>query len=103
MRKLDRDEAKTGGIAMRKSVFTEKFKLDSEREKQVREEIKAFYLDTFDEEIGMIKEQQILDLFYEHMAPVIYNKALDDVHRWHRQQAENLESDYYMLYCDDTR
>lgn len=60
---------------MRKSVFTEKFKLDGEQEKRVREEIKAFYLDAFDEEIGMIKEQQILDLFYENLAPVIYNKV----------------------------
>lgn len=85
---------------MRKHIFAEKFKLDSEREKQVKSEIRAFYLDTFDEEIGMIKEQQILDLFYEHMAPMVYNKALDDAHRWHSKQQENLEADYYMLYCD---
>lgn len=48
----------------------------------------------------MIEEQQILDLFYEHMAPVIYNKALDDARYWCQQQAENLQSDYYLLYCD---
>lgn len=85
---------------MRKNLLQEKFKLTSEQEKQIRSEIKAFYLDVRDEEIGMIEEQQILDLFYEHMAPIIYNKALDDAQRWYRQQIDNLESDYYLMYCD---
>lgn len=85
---------------MRKSVFSKKFKINSKQEKQIKSEIKAFYLDVRGEEIGIIEEQQILDLFYEHMAPIIYNKALDDAQCWHRQQMENLETDYYMLYCD---
>ncbi|MCI9346415.1 MAG: DUF2164 domain-containing protein [Lachnospiraceae bacterium] len=62
--------------------------------------MKAFYFDVRGEEIGIIEEQQILDLFYEHMAPIIYNKALDDAHHWCQQQAENLQLDYYLLYCD---
>ena len=85
---------------MRKSVFSEKFKLNSKQEEQIKNEIKAFYLDVRGEEIGIIEEQQILDLFYAHMALIIYNKALDDVQHWYRQRIENLESDYYMLYCD---
>jgi len=39
-------------------------------------------------------------LFYEHMTPIIYNKAPDDAHHWCQQQAENLQLDYYLLYCD---
>lgn len=61
---------------MKRNVLNEKFKLSSKQ------------------------EQQILDLFYEHKAPVIYNKALDDARYWCQQQAENLQSDYYLLYCD---
>ena len=34
------------------------------------------------------------------MAPIIYNKALDDAQHWCQQQAENLQLDYYLLYCD---
>ncbi len=48
----------------------------------------------------MIEEQQILDLFCEHLAPMIYNKALDDAQYWFRQQMENLSADYYLLYRD---
>ena len=85
---------------MKRNSLNEKFKLSSKQEQQIRSEIKAFYFNVRGEEIGIIEEQQILDLFYEHMAPVIYNKALDDAQHWCRQQAENLQSDYYLLYCD---
>ncbi|MBD5501761.1 MAG: DUF2164 domain-containing protein [Lachnospiraceae bacterium] len=75
-------------------------KLSDEQKKQIISEIKAFYLDVRGEEIGMIEEQQILELFCEHMAPIIYNKALNDVEYWYKQQMENLSSDYYLLYKD---
>lgn len=80
----------------RKSISV--LSLTDVEKKKIKEEIKAFYLDTRDEEIGIIEEQQILDLFLETLAPVIYNKALDDAFRWHRDMRENLESDYYGLY-----
>ena len=50
---------------------------DLQKEK-LNDEIKAFYLDVRGEEIGMIEQMQILELFEQKMAPVIYNKALDD-------------------------
>lgn len=52
---------------------------DNERTK-IMDEIKAFYLNERDEEIGIIEQQQIMDLFLEYLAPVAYNKGLDDEH-----------------------
>ena len=75
-------------------------KLNDEQKKQIASEIRAFYLDVRGEEIGIIEEQQILELFCEHLAPIIYNKALDDSLHWLKQQLGNLEADYYMLYKD---
>lgn len=75
-------------------------KLNEDQKKKIKEEITAFYLDVRGEEIGLIEQQQILDLFMEHMAPIVYNKALDDVKNWHRTQLDNMESDYYLLYKD---
>ena len=72
--------------------------LDDDKKKKIKEEIAAFYMDVFNEEIGIIKQQQLLDLFVENLAPVIYNKALDDAKAWYSQQQSNLDSDYYMLY-----
>ncbi|MCI8558240.1 MAG: DUF2164 domain-containing protein [Lachnospiraceae bacterium] len=48
--------------------------------------------------MGIIEEQQLLDLFCEHLAPIVYNKALDDAMHWLKGQAENIETDYYLLY-----
>lgn len=85
---------------MKRSSLNQIIKLSDEQKKQIISEIKAFYLDVRGEEIGIIEEQQILELFCEHMAPIIYNKALNDVEYWYKQQMENLSSDYYLLYKD---
>ena len=73
---------------------------DLQKEK-LNDEIKAFYLDVRGEEIGMIEQLQLLQLFEEKMAPVIYNKALDDAKRWFSQMTDNLDSDYYALYKEE--
>ena len=72
---------------------------DRQKERLVRE-IRAFYLDVRGEEIGIIEERQLLDLFCEHLAPIVYNKALDDSMRWLKEQVGNIEVDYYLLYKD---
>ena len=85
---------------MNRRSLNEVIRLSDEQKKQLASEIKAFYLDIRGEEIGIIEEQQLIELFCEHMAPIIYNKALDDSLRWLKRQMENLESDYYLLYKD---
>jgi len=71
----------------------------SEREKQkLKEEIAAYYLETRDEEIGIIEQQQLLDLFTDILAPLAYDRALDDAKIWYQKQQENLDSDYFLLY-----
>lgn len=76
----------------------DKILLGDKDKKQLAREIKAFYLDIRGEEIGMIEQQQLIDLFCEHLAPIAYNKALDDSMHWLKEQAGNLEADYYLLY-----
>lgn len=72
--------------------------LTEEQKKKLKEEIAAFYLDERGEEIGMIEQIQLTDLFLESLAPIVYNKALDDVRNWQQRYWENMESDYYSLY-----
>ncbi|MCI8269610.1 MAG: DUF2164 domain-containing protein [Lachnospiraceae bacterium] len=76
-------------------------KLSDKQKEKLKDEITAFYLDVRGEEIGMIEQLQLLELFEEKMAPVIYNRALDDVKRWFGQMMENLDSDYYTLYKNE--
>lgn len=76
-------------------------KLSELQKKKLNDEIKAFYLDQRGEEIGMIEQMQLLELFEQHLAPIIYNKALDDAKKWFAQMMENIDSDYYMLYKNE--
>ena len=46
----------------------------------------------------MIEQMQILELFEQRLAPIIYNKALDDSMHWLKEQMGNMEADYYLLY-----
>lgn len=82
---------------MRRNL-NEVIRLSDAQKKQLAGEIKAFYLDIRGEEIGMIEEQQLIELFCEHLAPIIYDKALDDAMRWMKEQMGNIEDDYYLLY-----
>lgn len=84
---------------MRRNL-NEVIRLSYEQKKQLAREIRAFYLDIRGEEIGMIEERQLIDLFCEHLAPIVYNKALDDSMHWLKEQFGNLEADYYLLYKD---
>lgn len=67
---------------MKKGRNLSQIKLSDIQKDKLKEEIKAFYLDVRGEEIGMIEQIQILELFEEKMAPIIYNRALDDTKRW---------------------
>lgn len=86
---------------MRKRQSLSQIKLSDSQKEKLNDEIKAFYLDVRGEEIGMIEQMQILELFEQKMAPVIYNKALDDAKRWFSQMTDNLDSDYYALYKEE--
>ena len=62
---------------MRKREHLSQIKLsDSQREK-LKDEIKAFYLDARGEEIGMIEQIQLLELFEEKMAPISVSHRQD--------------------------
>lgn len=86
---------------MKKRESLSKIKLSDMQKEKLNAEIKAFYITERGEEIGMIEQIQLIDLFEEKMAPIIYNKALDDAKKWFAQMLENIDSDYYALYKNE--
>ncbi len=86
---------------MKKRELLSQIKLSDRQKEKLNDEIKAFYLDERGEEIGIIEQMQLLELFEKKLAPIIYNKALDDARRWFSGMMDNLESDYYTLYRDE--
>jgi uncharacterized protein (DUF2164 family) len=97
------DEAviKIGEGTMKKREQLIQIRLSDSQRKQLNDEIKAFYLDERGEEIGMIEQMQLLELFEQKMAPIIYNRALDDAKKWFAQMMDHMESDYYALYKNE--
>ncbi|MCQ2211993.1 MAG: DUF2164 domain-containing protein [Paludibacteraceae bacterium] len=75
-------------------------KLSDEQKKALKEEIHAYYLDERGEDIGIIHQEGLVDLFIDRLAPIIYNRALDDAKLWISQRLDDMNSDYYELYKD---
>lgn len=90
-----------GEETMKKREQLTQIRLSDSQRKHLNDEIKAFYLDERGEEIGMIEQMQLLDLFEQKLAPIIYNRALDDAKKWFAQMMDHMDSDYYALYKDE--
>lgn len=86
---------------MKKRDSLSQIKLSDQQKEKLNDEIKAFYLDVRGEEIGLIQQMQLVELFEQKLAPIIYNKALDDAKRWFSQMLDNIDSDYYTLYKNE--
>ncbi len=86
-------------MARRESLS--QIKLSDTQKEKLNAEIKAFYLDERGEVIGLIEQMQLLALFEQKMAPIIYNRALDDAKRWFTQMMDNMDSDFYTLYKEE--
>ncbi|MBQ7920083.1 MAG: DUF2164 family protein [Lachnospiraceae bacterium] len=84
---------------MRKNAMdTLSVSLTDEQKKSIMNEIHNFFDEEYGEDIGIIKQQRIMELFMEQLAPMIYNKALDDAMVWYKRMQDNMEADYYALY-----
>ena len=86
---------------MKSRKMIPQIKLSDAQKKKLNDEIKAFYLDERGEEIGIIEQMQLLELFEQKMAPIVYNKALDDARVWYGRMMDNVEADYYALYKNE--
>lgn len=72
--------------------------LSDAQKKSIKEAIHTYYLDERGEDIGIIHQEGLFDLFMEELAPIIYNRALDDAKKWYSNRMNDLEADYYELY-----
>ena len=86
---------------MKKRNSFSQVKLTEAQKEKLKEEIKIFYSSERGEEIGIIEQMQLLHLFEEKLAPVVYNKALYDAKRWFTQMMDNMDADYYALYKNE--
>lgn len=60
-------------------------------------DIKDFFRSEFDEELGDLRADIILDFILQKAGPVIYNKGVNDARKWFREKFEDLDADFYLL------
>lgn len=71
--------------------------LTDESRKHVIEELQRFYKSEFDEDLGMIKADTLLDKFLKLTAVEIYNDAIDSTERLVEDRIGDLKMELYML------
>ena len=76
-------------------------KLTDEQKKALEAAIDGFYLEVSEDKPDLIERAQILRLFMERLAPIVYNRALDDALWWFKQTLDNVEADYGVLYKNE--
>lgn len=84
-------------MACGKSLFSH-YNLTKEDKGRLLDEIRNYFYQERDEQIGYIASESLLEFFLNTLGKYIYNKALDDVRTWFEKRMEDLESDFYAIY-----
>ena len=67
-----------------------KLKLTKEAKKKAIEDIKNFFMNERDEEIGNLASSILLDFIIEKIAPVFYNQGLEDAISFMKERVEDM-------------
>ena len=67
--------------------------LNDEQRKKAVDEIVAFFESEREEKIGIIAAEEVLDMFLRNTGKEVYNRAVEDVKKFLRKKAEDIEID----------
>lgn len=67
-----------------------KFEISRERREDLIDEIKTFFYEERDEEIGDLAASIVLDFFIDRIAPEFYNQGIFDSYKYMSEKAEDL-------------
>lgn len=69
-----------------------KYDMDREKRKELLEEIKEYFLEERDEELGDLAVGLMLDFFLERLGPPLYNQGIIDAHSYMSERTDDLFS-----------
>ncbi|ASW42025.1 DUF2164 domain-containing protein [Clostridium isatidis] len=67
-----------------------KFNISREKREDLINEIKTFFYEERDEEIGDLAANIVLDFFMDKLAPEFYNEGVNDAYRYMHDRIEDL-------------
>jgi uncharacterized protein (DUF2164 family) len=71
--------------------------LGKDRRTRAVAEIRRFFDDQLDQEIGDLKAILVLDFFLRDFAPFVYNAAVQDAQAWIRDRLDDLEGSVFAV------
>ncbi|MFA7244538.1 MAG: DUF2164 domain-containing protein [Patescibacteria group bacterium] len=60
-------------------------------------EIKDFFRKEFEEDLGDLRAEIVLDFILKKAGPAFYNRGVSDARKWFREKFEDLDADFYVL------
>jgi uncharacterized protein (DUF2164 family) len=66
------------------------FHLSKELKKQAVDDIKKYFLDNREEEMGQLASELLLDFMIEKVGKVLYNQGIKDAHTFMSEKVEEL-------------
>ena len=60
-------------------------------------DIQDFFLKEFEEELGDLRAEIVLDFILKKAGAKIYNKGVNDSRKWFREKFEDLDADFFLL------
>ena len=71
--------------------------LSGDNKKIIIADIKDFFLKEFEEDLGDLRADIVLDFILEKIGTKIYNLGVNDARKWFREKFEDLDADFYLL------
>ncbi len=75
-------------------------KLSEERSALILGELKAFFLEAFDEELSDYRAERLLEFFLTSLGPPVYNQAVQDARAFMLDKLEDLAVECYQTEKD---
>jgi uncharacterized protein (DUF2164 family) len=60
-------------------------------------DIKDFFLREFEEDLGDLRAEIVMDFILKKIGPKIYNRGVNDSRKWFREKFEDIDADFYLL------
>ncbi len=71
-------------------------KLNEARLKAITEEVQTYFRNEYDETIGTLKAEMLIEFFIKRLGPQIYNQAIDDANTFIHDKLIDLDATLFV-------
>lgn len=72
-----------------------RIRLTDERRERLVEDIQAFFVDSFDEDLSAFRAAELLDFFVAALGPAVYNQGVQDARKYVAERLDDLDGEVY--------